>query len=87
MRTKGNFKLVYILFAVLALSLAACGNSKKKSAQTQQTTQQPQDSVTVIETETVVIAVDSIAPDSTKAKKAMSAAPAKAAEKTPKKTK
>lgn len=39
--------------------------------------EQPQDSVTVIETETVVIAVDSIAPDTTAAKKAAMEAPKK----------
>ena len=39
-------------------------NQKKKEQAKVQATEQPADSVTVIESETVVIAVDSIAPDS-----------------------
>ncbi|OKZ39534.1 MAG: hypothetical protein BHV82_14520 [Odoribacter sp. 43_10] len=49
----------------VVLFMAACGNSQKKKEQAKvQATEQPADSVTVIESETVVIAVDSIAPDS-----------------------
>lgn len=77
MKTRGSVKLVYILLAVGALSLAACGNSQKKKDQAVQKAEQPKDSVTVIETETVVIAVDSIAPDSTAAKKAVVNTPKK----------
>lgn len=72
MRTKGSLKLAYIAIAVIALSLAACGNSQKKKEkeQAKQAMEQPKDSVTVIESETVIVAVDSIAPDTVAAKKA-----------------
>lgn len=77
MKTKGCSKLAYIAVAVIALSVAACGNSQKAKEQAKQMAEQPKDSVTVIETETVVVTVDSIAPDSTAAKKAIVNAPKK----------
>ena len=68
MRTKGCFNWTYIAIAAIAISVAACGNSQKKKEkerdQAKQTAIQPQDSVTIIESETVIVAVDSIAPDS-----------------------
>lgn len=81
MRTKGCFNWTYIAIAAIAISVAACGNSQKKKEreQAKQTITQPQDSVTIIESETVVVAVDSIAPDSV--------ATQKATVNTPKKTK
>ena len=60
MKTKGSTAWVFT-----TMVMAACGNSQKKKEQAKvQATEQPADSVTVIESETVVIAVDSIAPDS-----------------------
>ena len=74
MRTKGCFNWTYIAIAAIAISVAACGNSQKKKEkereQAKQTATQPQDSVTIIESETVIVAVDSIAPDSVATKKA-----------------
>lgn len=76
MRTKGCFNWTYIAIAAIAISVAACGNSQKKKEkekereQAKQTAIQPQDSVTIIESETVIVAVDSIAPDSVATKKA-----------------
>lgn len=60
MRTNGKSKFVYIAVAALAITVAACGNKQKKADD--KTT--PQDSVTVIETESVVVSVDTITPDS-----------------------
>lgn len=73
MRSKGKIRLVYMVAVVAALSLAACGNSKKKD---KEMASQPQDTMTVIETESVTVVVDSIAPDST-AMKQMPASPEK----------
>ena len=61
MKTKGSTAWVFTTMVAVVLFMAACGNSQKKK---DQATEQPADSVTVIESETVVIAVDSIAPDS-----------------------
>ena len=80
MKTKGSTAWVFTTMVAVVLFMAACGNSQKKKEQAKvQATEQPADSVTVIESETVVIAVDSIAPDSVATKKA--------AVNTPKKTK
>lgn len=54
-------KLGYIAVAALILTLASCGHSNKKRAER---VAQPRDSVVVIEEESVVVAVDSIVPDS-----------------------
>lgn len=74
MRTKSCFNWTYIAVAAIAISLAACGNSQKKKErereEARKTVMQPQDSVTIIESETVVVAVDSISPDSVAVKKA-----------------
>ncbi|MEG0795619.1 MAG: hypothetical protein RR397_03790 [Odoribacter sp.] len=66
MKTKGSSVGMYTMLVAIILFMASCGNSQKKKEQAaqQQTTQQAMDSVTVIESETVVIAVDSITPDS-----------------------
>lgn len=77
MKTKGCSKLAYIAVAVIALSVAACGNSQKAKEQAKQMAEQPKDSVTMIETETVIVTVDSIAPDSAAAQKTMMSAPKK----------
>ena len=61
MKTKGSTAWVFTTMVAVVLFMAACGNSQKKKEQAKE---QPADSVTVIESETVVIAVDSIAPDS-----------------------
>ena len=64
MKTKGSTAWVFTTMVAVVLFMA-CGNSQKKKEQAKvQATEQPADSVTVIESETVVIAVDSIAPDS-----------------------
>ena len=62
MKTKGSTAWVFTTMVAVVLFMAACGNSQKKKEQAKvQATEQPADSVTVIESETVVIAVDSIA--------------------------
>ena len=57
---------IYTLIAAVGLSLAACGNSQKKKekAVEKKMAEQPQDTLTVIESETVVV-IDSLAPDTT----------------------
>lgn len=61
MKTKGSTAWVFTTMVAVVLFMAACGNSQKKKEQAKvQATEQPADSVTVIESETVVIAVDSI---------------------------
>ena len=62
MKTKGSTAWVFTTMVAVVLFMAACGNSQKKKEQAK--VQATADSVTVIESETVVIAVDSIAPDS-----------------------
>ena len=66
MKTKGSTAWVFTTMVAVVLFMAACGNSQKKKeqAKVQATLPISADSVTVIESETVVIAVDSIAPDS-----------------------
>lgn len=71
MKTNGKLKFMYVAVAALAISLASCGNKQKKAED--QAAQQ--DSVTVIQTETVIVSVDTVTPDS-------AAMPAKAPEKT-----
>lgn len=68
MRKSLKSKFVYIAFAALLLSIAACGN-KKSNMPADSKAAQPQDSVMIVEEETVVVAIDSIAPDTTAAKK------------------
>lgn len=82
MRTKGCFNWTYIAIAAIAISVAACGNSQKKKErerreEAKRTAIQPKDSVMIIESETMVIAVDSISPDSVAAQKATVNAPKK----------
>lgn len=56
----------YAMVVMALLFMASCGNSQKKKERQaeRRISEQPMDSVTVIESETVIIAVDSIAPDS-----------------------
>ena len=79
MKRKSSSVWIYTAMAAVVLFMASCGNSQKKKEQAaqKQMTAQPVDSVTVIESETIVVAVDSIVPDSAAANKAT----------TPKKTK
>ena len=58
-----------VLLMVVGFSLSACGNTEKKKehAVKEKKAEQPMDTVTFIETETV-IEVDSVAPDSTQKK-------------------
>ena len=53
------------LFAVI-LFMASCGNSQKKKerAAERAAAEQPMESGTIVETETVIVAVDSVAQDS-----------------------
>lgn len=69
MKTKGNFRLTYIVIAMIALSLAACGNNRKRQTERERGRVQPLDTVTVIESESVVVSVDTIVPDSMVVKK------------------
>ena len=55
MKTKGSTAWVFTTMVAVVLFMAACGNSQKKKEQAK---------VQATESETVVIAVDSIAPDS-----------------------
>lgn len=79
MKTRSSSVWMFTAIAAVVLVMAACGNSQKKKekAAEQQMSEQPMDSVTVIETETVIV-VDSLAPDSAAVQKKMT---------TPKKTK
>lgn len=56
---------MYVVLAVLGFSFAACGNSQKKAEKVMEKkkVEQPMDTVTFIETETVVV-IDSLATDS-----------------------
>lgn len=80
MKTRNSSVWMYSIMVVAILFMASCGNSQKKKQRDEQKTkaEQPMDSVTVIESETVVVAVDSIAPDGSVVKKNVT---------TPKKTK
>lgn len=62
---KSSSVWMYTALAALFLSVTACGNSQKKNekAAEKQMATQPMDTVTVIESETVVM-IDSLAPDS-----------------------
>lgn len=65
MKTKDFTALGFTTLIAVVLFMVACGNSQKKKEQAKVlVTEQPADSVTLIESETVVIAVDSILPDS-----------------------
>ena len=66
MKTKISLGWMYILSMVVASFMAACGHSQKKteSVKEQKQTIQPKDTVTLIESETV-IEVDSITTDTT----------------------
>lgn len=70
---------MYTAMAAVVIFMASCGNSQKKKerAAERQRAGQPMDSVTVIESETVVL-FDSLAPDSVVTQKNVN---------TPKKTK
>lgn len=62
MKSNAKLRLVYLAVAtVLVLFFVSCGNSKVKQ---NEAAQAGQDSVVVVEEETVVM-VDSLAPDST----------------------
>lgn len=65
MRTFGRIGWIYMVAIVAGLVLASCGNSQKSKVQGKQT-QQPAGAI--IEESEVVVAVDSIAPDSTTVK-------------------
>ncbi|WP_298615668.1 hypothetical protein [uncultured Odoribacter sp.] len=61
MKTNWKTKFGYIVLILLLISIASCRNSAKRNAAQMN---QPQDSAVIIEQETVIIAVDSISPDS-----------------------
>lgn len=70
MKTKSYSVWMYTAMIAVILAMASCGNSQKKKereaerAERRTAVQQPTE--TVVETETMIIAVDSLAPDSTK---------------------
>ncbi len=61
MKVKSSSVWIYTLIAAFGLSLAACGNSQKKreKAVQQRMAEQAMDTVTVIESETVIV-IDSL---------------------------
>lgn len=61
MKTKSSSVWMFTLMVALLISMAACGNSQKKK---DKAAEQPMDTVTVIESETVVV-MDSVAMDTT----------------------
>lgn len=69
MKTKSYSVWMYTAMIAVILVMASCGNSQKKKereaerAERRTAVQQPTE--TVVETETMIIAVDSLAPDST----------------------
>ncbi|MFR2509381.1 hypothetical protein [Odoribacter laneus] len=60
MKTNWKTKFGYIVLILLFISVVSCRNSAKKQAARMN---QPQDSAVIVEQETVIIAVDSISPD------------------------
>lgn len=67
MKVEGKSKWVFLMgIAVVTLFIASCGNSQKAK---QGDNMQPQDSVTMIEEESVTVVVDSIVPDTAAIKK------------------
>ncbi|MDE7374812.1 MAG: hypothetical protein K2M86_05765 [Odoribacter sp.] len=66
MKTRNSSMWIWTLITAVGLSLAACGNSQKKkgNAAERKMAEQPVNTVSVIETQTVVV-VDSLAPDTT----------------------
>lgn len=62
MRVNMKAKLGYIAVVVFIVALASCGNSRKSKQDSRLNS--PQDSAVVIEQETVVVEIDSLAPDS-----------------------
>lgn len=66
MKTKSSSVWMYTLIAAVGLSLVACGNSQKKreKAAERRLAEQPMDTITVMESETVVV-IDTLTPDST----------------------
>lgn len=79
MKMKRSSLWMYTAMVAVVIFMASCGNSQKKKerAAERQMAGQPMDSVTVIESETVVL-FDSLAPDSVVTQKNVN---------TPKKTK
>lgn len=66
MKIKNSSVGMYAILVMALIFIASCGNSQKKQERRaeRRMSEQPVDSVTVIESETVFIAVDSIGPDS-----------------------
>jgi len=66
MKMKRASVWIYTLIAVVGLSLAACGNSQKKRERVaeRKMAEQPLDTLTVMESETVIV-IDSLSPDTT----------------------
>lgn len=74
MKTKRSSAWIFTTMIAVVLFVAACGNSQKKKekAAEKQMSEQPMDTVTVIESETVIV-VDSLAMDSAAVQKNMPA--------------
>lgn len=66
MKTKCSSLWIFTVLAAVVLMMASCGNSQKKRerAAERRGTEQALDTVTVYESETVVVTIDSLAPDS-----------------------
>lgn len=65
MKTKGSTVWMYTAMFAAVLMLASCGNSQKKRERAEKRAMEQQIPVgTVVESETVVVEVDSIVPDS-----------------------
>ncbi len=66
MKTKGSTGWVLIALVAVVCFMTSCGNSQKKKEQAKtQKTEQAADSEMVMESETIVVEVDSITPDTT----------------------
>lgn len=65
MKTKGSSIWMYTAMLAVSVLIASCGNSHKKNerAAERQATEQQMPSGTVVESETIVVEVDSIVPD------------------------
>lgn len=71
MKTKASSVWMYTAMAVTILFMASCGNSQKKREREaeRRAVEQQVPVGTVVESETVVVEVDSLVPDTTKVKR------------------
>lgn len=70
MKTKGSSILSFAVMAMVGIFMASCGNSQKRNERRiERQIERSMPAETVVETETVVIAVDSLSRDSATMKK------------------